>query len=1153
MPDFVKNEEGYHALIDCIQSERDVVFLTGAGFSRRSGIPLGGEIIQYLDTKVEETDLSNLNYADAWECSFPAEENKEARRVIIEEVIAGRPPLNGHYPPPNDTKEYLWDGMTDTEDWSVGGHYLLANLIERGVTNAVITTNFDHLHEISFNVYCSLIHQVFQYDDLMDPRELEAEYPKLFKLHGDFLYEDLANLSDEMRRRVTETMREILIEFLQDRALVVIGYGGNDDSVMSLLESAVVGSSLSGGVWWVSHGQLDNHDKIESLRDALNRNDKTWHLLEPVQDAKIKSHRFLQSLTADLDLEQPEVAAFGVDRSRSHVIDSLAPHFGRPRQFGPDPEDSAEGAELGRELINIFDTPGTCLIKDGVANQTASAVHWLRKNSDRPVFYFSHRFAHGLSWQVLLKNLKLFATANGISTKGRSDYTQIITEIFERDAIVIIDDIYLSGDNAVRQNYWEKLELIRALQYATSRGTFAIVADERVPDRNLVSMYLEALENTQYLSTAGILKRGPLLITGASGGRISSEHPDDLEMLQRNQFSASWESGELEPEHTEVVSISVSDLVEGSDDFSLRNDIEDHLQEFQDESRQLLKILSQLRNAEEPEFLSRFIDGDVYPMLAKYDRAGLVESRQGRYLIKDEVRQFINEKCLSGRDRDEIHERTAQVFVDHSKKAHQTHKLHYSRESEYHYYECGEEVAALRAFLQFADQLIALGFDRFVFATIKDFFETGTSEETPFDKLDPDEQIHIFLIINQTGNQLTDAHNDRFGKFSKSLLEKFSQDWEKSYYHLAEGLVAQINGHYQHAIRHLEQAESAHNGSDSLQMLGEIRRTLANCHNELMRGFGNHDANGHHIDEFLNWNKAAIGCFRESGDKIKEAECLDDRALVRASQESPEAALSDLREARDMLIRQEGVGQRKAVLYGNLSAIHQHLAEQRESNAEFLRELRNSEGYFYESASNYIAAGNKTGVLNLLVSLLETTLEGRRRGLREKVPSPSHIVAWAFELWPSHRGTYPNQLEQIEFRWLRYIIVEQTNYVLLKTWFDHQNQIYRYLYHTEGYPSSFLYHIEFVSMLVGQFDISTIIDRIIPELECHNSNVQEALKGMALLMDTDDIVFNNLYTMYDIPDQYWEDVRDYLRQTPLWDSETQTWTLPEETDSEDIS
>lgn len=265
MAGYIENEDEYRALIDCIQSGCDIVFLTGAGFSRRAGVPLGEEVVQYLETKVEETDFSDLDYADAWERVFPAEENEGARRAIIEELIAGKPPLNGHYPPPDNNEEYLWDEMTDLEDWSVGAHYLLANLVEAGVTDAVITTNFDHLHEISFNVHCSLIHQVFQYDDLMDPRELDAEYPKLFKVHGDFLYEDLANLSDEMRRRVNKTMRAILVEFLRDRALVVIGYGGNDDSIMSLLESAAAGASLNEGVWWVSHSQLGSHKKIESL------------------------------------------------------------------------------------------------------------------------------------------------------------------------------------------------------------------------------------------------------------------------------------------------------------------------------------------------------------------------------------------------------------------------------------------------------------------------------------------------------------------------------------------------------------------------------------------------------------------------------------------------------------------------------------------------------------------------------------------------------------------------------------------------------------------------------------------------------------------------------------------------------------------------
>jgi hypothetical protein len=67
---------------------------------------------------------------------------------------------------------------------------------------------------------------------------MASKRPKVIKLHGDFLYDNIKNLRREITR-LDRNMEEKLYQICQDSGLIVVGYSGNDESVMAPLRDMV--------------------------------------------------------------------------------------------------------------------------------------------------------------------------------------------------------------------------------------------------------------------------------------------------------------------------------------------------------------------------------------------------------------------------------------------------------------------------------------------------------------------------------------------------------------------------------------------------------------------------------------------------------------------------------------------------------------------------------------------------------------------------------------------------------------------------------------------------------------------------------------------------------------------------------------------------
>lgn len=239
----------------------DVMFLLGAGCSIGSGCMAAGKLINEFkrrifcaengiqyddpnginDAKLNENINEYFHYEGENEYSFYFEKcfpNAQDRIMFIKEKFQNVKPSYG----------YLCFAK-----------YLMDRKIKY-----VLTTNFDKLCERA------IIKLHGEYDmaiisDSLSP--LEEEKLNIIKLHGDYYYDSLKNTIEEL-----ESLSQKIYNYIKScrpKKIVVIGYSGQDKSVMSLLDDLTTnyGTEIS----WCTLSDDCSDEKINNLL-SINQN-----------------------------------------------------------------------------------------------------------------------------------------------------------------------------------------------------------------------------------------------------------------------------------------------------------------------------------------------------------------------------------------------------------------------------------------------------------------------------------------------------------------------------------------------------------------------------------------------------------------------------------------------------------------------------------------------------------------------------------------------------------------------------------------------------------------------------------------------------------------------------------------------------------------
>ncbi len=327
------NRKSIEELINFMKNNNNhFAFLIGAGTSREAGIPTAIELIEEWQKKKYKREGGNPNNSKEFkkwvkekEKSKPRGESKygfwfeqvyparEQRRKYIRELVEGKEPSFGII--------------------------ILASMMGERYCPVALTPNFDDLLYDAFYLFLEKRPLIINHDALAPEFRFTENRPVIIKLHGDYLYDNLKNLRNETER-LTKNMEFALNECLREYGLIVVGYGGNDNSIMRVLKDA----DPSYGIWWCAR----NENSLSKYAKKLLNHSNTFLI-------KIKdSEDFFATLRGELDIQIPNPAEI-TERAKKRE-GTLKRKIGERKEKAKGKE--KEELEKIEGFYNLFSTAG---------------------------------------------------------------------------------------------------------------------------------------------------------------------------------------------------------------------------------------------------------------------------------------------------------------------------------------------------------------------------------------------------------------------------------------------------------------------------------------------------------------------------------------------------------------------------------------------------------------------------------------------------------------------------------------------------------------------------------------------------------------------------------------------------------------------------
>jgi hypothetical protein len=214
------------AIADAKKGSSSACVLLGAGASASAGIPLASGFVDIL--------RDSPAYRSADRPTYP--------HVMMNLSIKQRYDLIAEHV---DRAKLNWT------------HLILAWLMKRGVIGRVLTTNFDNLLLRACAFYGF---QPAVYDLAGSPRFNPSlvRDPSVFYLHGQyngFVQIHGPDESEQHAKRLNPVIQDSIIK----RPLIVVGYGGGNDSLLGILKKV---RTFTCDLFWVGYKEQDPHPEV---------------------------------------------------------------------------------------------------------------------------------------------------------------------------------------------------------------------------------------------------------------------------------------------------------------------------------------------------------------------------------------------------------------------------------------------------------------------------------------------------------------------------------------------------------------------------------------------------------------------------------------------------------------------------------------------------------------------------------------------------------------------------------------------------------------------------------------------------------------------------------------------------------------------------
>lgn len=260
-----------------VKSPCDYMWLLGAGASITSGIKSARQCV--WDWKRELFLSAHPSVAP----NLFSDTSDRGVRERIQHWISSLPET----PPLGDASEYSYfveQCFPRPEDRRLSleavaragapgpGYSLLGRMIAVGHFRWLWTTNFDDMIQRSVGSDCPRPVRQCGMDTAARLRSTAErdDYVNLVHLHGDYRYDTLRNTTKELRSLDSE-YAERLADLCRELPLLVVGYSGGDESVMSALDAAYSRRG-KGALFWLVVNDAKPNGRVLSLVGTARQN-----------------------------------------------------------------------------------------------------------------------------------------------------------------------------------------------------------------------------------------------------------------------------------------------------------------------------------------------------------------------------------------------------------------------------------------------------------------------------------------------------------------------------------------------------------------------------------------------------------------------------------------------------------------------------------------------------------------------------------------------------------------------------------------------------------------------------------------------------------------------------------------------------------------
>ncbi len=251
-------------------SNQSFDLFVGSGASINSGIPTGNDLIWHFKREILNSKgiIDGKRFTD-----LKIEDNRRIIQAYFDQR-GDRDISNPYsfyfeecYPDQFVRKEFLTHLVRDKKP-SIG-FLCLAALVENRKFNIVWTTNFDDLIEKAINALNYRSCQIVSPENAPSVRSFNSDIPTIVKLHGDFRYDPLQNTTEELQS-LEGSLHKYFLDASRRRGLIVVGYSGNDESVLNTLEKALEQQNPfpKGLIWCIPRDVVPNNRLIKLIERA---------------------------------------------------------------------------------------------------------------------------------------------------------------------------------------------------------------------------------------------------------------------------------------------------------------------------------------------------------------------------------------------------------------------------------------------------------------------------------------------------------------------------------------------------------------------------------------------------------------------------------------------------------------------------------------------------------------------------------------------------------------------------------------------------------------------------------------------------------------------------------------------------------------------